>query len=176
MKKKSNQKTEIHGDVERLTQIGNVEGNVIVQATQQSSISELKKRGCQLVAGRSYMQAINVFEEVLGIDSTVSEIHYYIALSLLNGKRPKLLGLQTIRKAEEHLKNAIRLDKRCGHAYILWAIIKYDFYVLNGMFDRSPTYDELLNMEWNLEANYKNELLTHVGAKGNKVWDWLKAQ
>lgn len=137
---------------------------------------ELLRKGKSLLAAKSYPQAIKTLEQSLEQDSELAEVHYYLSIALLRGNRPKLLNISTIRTIENHLQTVIRLQPKQGGAYVLWALIKYDFYVLNGMFDRSPSYQDLLNQNWSLSHSQANEILNIASADGNLVWQWLKNQ
>jgi tetratricopeptide (TPR) repeat protein len=73
-----------------------------------------------------------------------ADAYYYQAIAQLKGRRPKVLGLTDIRKVEEYLNAAIQLDNSRAKYYSLWALVKYDFYLKNGMKMNPPTLDELL--------------------------------
>ena len=138
--------------------------------------TELLEKGKGLLNVKSYTQAIKIFERCLEIKSDTSETYYYLAIALLHGNRPKLLSLSTIRAIESHLKTAIQLEPKLGGAYVLWASVKYDFYVLNGMYDRPPSYQDLLRQNWSLSQLHVQEILAHVNAEGNPVLRWLENQ
>ncbi len=138
--------------------------------------TELLEKGKSLLKVKSYAQAIKMFEQCIEIKSDTPETYYYLAIALLRGNRPKLINLSTIRVIENNLKTAIQLEPKLGSAYVLWATIKYDFYVLNGMFDRPPSYQDLLNENWSLSQSNIQEILTHVNAEGNPVLRWLESQ
>lgn len=70
--------------------------------------------------------------------------YYYHALALLKGRRPKILGLTEIRKIEDFLSAAIQLDDTKSKYYYLWALIKYDFYMSNGLAVKPPTFEDLI--------------------------------
>lgn len=69
--------------------------------------------------------------------------YYYYALSLLKGKRPKVLTLSEIRTIEGYLNAATQIDSTRSIYYYLWALIKHDFYIMNGLTMGSPTVEEL---------------------------------
>jgi tetratricopeptide (TPR) repeat protein len=137
---------------------------------------ELLEKGKKLLSTKSYVQAIKTLEQSLEQNSEIAEVHYYLSIALLRGNRPKLLDISTIRKIENHLQNAIRIQPQQGRAYVLWALIKYDFYVLNGMFDRPPSYQDLLNQNWSLSHSQAYEILNIANMDGNLAWQWLKNQ
>jgi tetratricopeptide (TPR) repeat protein len=138
--------------------------------------AELLTNAKKLFAFKSYSQAIKVFEQALEIRADLSEAHYYLSFVLLRGSRPKLLSIPIIKEIENHLQTTIQLQPHEGGAYVLWALVKYDFYVLNGMFDRPPSYQDLLRKDWSLSHAQATEILSVVNAEGNVVWQWLKNQ
>jgi len=138
--------------------------------------TDLLEKGKSLLKVKSYSQAIKIFEQCLEIKSDAPETYYYLAIALLRGNRPKLINLSTIRAIENNLKTAIQLEPKLGGAYVLWASIKYDFYVLNGMYDHPPSYQDLLRQNWSLKQLHVQEILTHVNAEGNPVLQWLENQ
>lgn len=137
---------------------------------------ELLEKGKSLIRTKSYSQAIKTLEQCLEINPNSDHIHYYLAIALLRGNRPKLASLATIRALESHLKIATQLQPQKGGAYVLWALVKYDFYVLNGMYDRPPSYQDLLHENWSLSQTQAQEILSEITADGNFVWQWLRNQ
>ncbi|MDX9799184.1 MAG: hypothetical protein RBT05_10040 [Bacteroidales bacterium] len=91
-----------------------------------------------------YDLAIKNFESAITQLPDEADVYYYYALSLIQGKRPKSLGLQQVRKIEEYLNTAIQLDDKAKY-YYLAAIINYDFYAANGMKIPKPDYNSLLD-------------------------------
>ena len=73
-----------------------------------------------------------------------ADVYYYQALAQMKGKRPKVLTLTEIRKVEEYLNAATQLDNTKAKFYSLWALIKYDFYLKNGMRINPPTLEDLV--------------------------------
>lgn len=71
--------------------------------------------------------------------------YYYSAISTLKGKRPRIVSLPTIRDSEKLVSTALELDPANGRYEILLAVLRYDYYVLNGMRVPEPTPQELLN-------------------------------
>jgi len=138
--------------------------------------TELLEKGKNLLNVKSYAQAIKIFEQCLEIKSDTPETYYYLAIALLRGNRPKLINLSTIRAIENNLKTAIQLEPKLGGAYVLWASVKYDYYVLNGMYDRPPSYQDLLNKNWEINHAQTQEILSLVNVEDNIVLQWLKNQ
>lgn len=71
--------------------------------------------------------------------------YYYRAISTLKGKRPRTVSLPTIREAEQLVGTALELDPANGRYEILLAVLRHDYYVLNGMRVPEPTPQDLLD-------------------------------
>lgn len=74
-----------------------------------------------------------------------ADAYYYYALAQLKGKRPKVLTLAEIRKIEEYLSAAIKIDDARSKYYYLWALIKHDFYRCNGLTMKPPSVEALID-------------------------------
>jgi len=132
--------------------------------------------GIKYLQQHSYKQAIKSLSTALEKAAGTADLHYYLALAMSGDQRPKLLALSTVRAIEKHLHTATEIDPTCGHAYLLWALVKYDYYVLNGMFDRSPRIPQLLACARMVERDRLREVLSHVRMPGNKIWEDLLRQ
>lgn len=150
--------------------------NIIFNSPPAPTEADLFEKAKRLLNVNSYEQATNVLEQCIEINPDNPETYYYLAIALLRGNNPKLIGLSTIRKIEKHLKTAIQIEPKLGGAYVLWAIVKYDFYVQNGMYDRPPTYKDLLNNNWSLSQKQAHEIIAHVNTDNNPILQWLKKQ
>ncbi len=71
--------------------------------------------------------------------------YYYRALSVFKGKRPRTASLPVVREAEKFLITATELDLENGRYDATLAVIKHDYYVLNGMRVPSPDPDALID-------------------------------
>lgn len=170
MPKKSKRETHVHGNVEKLTQIDNVEGNVIIHSPSTPSAAELLKKGIQYMNVRAYDDAVKAFEESIKVQPS-SQAYYYLALALLRGKRPKLLTLTQAETIEQKLLSASQLGGKQAHYYYLWALVKVDFYVANGFLVRPPSFEELLNMAENFPINPAAiiEMLQHTNVENSHL-------
>jgi tetratricopeptide (TPR) repeat protein len=93
-----------------------------------------------------YDRAIDSLETALDRGPREADILYYLALAHVGGKRPKILRLSEVQTIEEYLRAAIQLDSGQAHFLYLWALIKYDYYIANGLRSSSPTIEELLTV------------------------------
>lgn len=58
--------------------------------------------------------------------------HFYLALALLRGRYPRTLTLKEAREIEHHLRISCNLDPEAAHPYLVWASLKWEFFVVNG--------------------------------------------
>jgi len=170
MPKNSKRETHVHGNVEKLTNIENVEGNVIIHSPSTPSAAEFLKNGIQYMKVRAYDDAVKAIEESIKVQLS-SQAYYYLALALLRGKRPKLLTLTQAETIEQKLLSAYELDKNQAHYYYLWALVKYDFYVANGFLVRPPSIEDLLNIAENCPINRDaiSEMLQHTCMENSQI-------
>ncbi len=141
--------------------------------SDKPSITELKDRGLQLLNMREYQLALANFEQLLNLSPQSTDIQYYVALALLKGQRPRLVTFSVVKEIEQRLHVATKYNSKTPHCFILWAIVKEDYYVLNGLYDTPPTVSELLRRANSVEMVHINEMLTHIHAPNNRIWEWL---
>jgi tetratricopeptide (TPR) repeat protein len=124
-----------------------VNNQVNISIEQQSQdAKKMLENGVQLVRVGAYKQAINILTDVIKITPLVPTAYYYLALALLEGKRPKVSIRPTIESIERNLETACQLNSDQAHYYYLWALVKYDFYFLNGFMIRPPSIKDLLQV------------------------------
>ena len=97
---------------------------------------------CYLLLGM-YPLAMKAFENIITNSPEISQSYYYYCLSLIAGRRVKMMSLNEIRKIETYLNTAIQLDDN-HHYLVLLSIIKNDYYISNGLKEPLPSYSELL--------------------------------
>jgi len=94
---------------------------------------------------RLYDLASKYFAKAIEQIPDYGDAYYYYALALFKGRRPKILTLTEIRKIEEYLNAAIQIDNTKSKYYYLWALIKHDFYIKNGLKVNPPIFEELIS-------------------------------
>lgn len=72
-------------------------------------------------------KALSHFEEALLDDIENSDTYFYAAVASLRGKKPFLVPLADVRRAEEYLTAALRLEER-GIYFYLYGYIRFDYY------------------------------------------------
>ena len=81
---------------------------------------------CSLKLGL-YDRARSHFEVAASGDINNSETYFYFAVALLEGKKPYLVPMDTVRKCSEYCTAAVRLEPR-GVYYLMLAWLTADFY------------------------------------------------
>jgi hypothetical protein len=172
MSRDSKHKTDIHGNVEKLTQIEKVEGDVIIHHPSKLDGASLLKRGIQLLKVHAYDHAITTLTKAVEADPLLADAQYYLALASLKGSRPRVLTRSQAKAIEQKLRTACALDGSKAHYFYLWALVKFDFYVINGFLVRPPGVEELLlaAQQCPYSDDAVAEMLEHVpGADGRVV-------
>ena len=90
-----------------------------------------------------YDFALTNFKKAIDLMPEEADPYYYYALTLVKGKRPKILNHKDVNQIEEFLNTAIQLDDKANF-YYLAAIINYDYYAANGLRIPTPNYNELI--------------------------------
>lgn len=91
-----------------------------------------------------YDLATKFFSKAIEQIPDYGDVYYYYALALIKGRKPKVLTLTEIKKIEEYINAAIQIDNSRAKYYYLWALIKYDFYMKNGLRMSPPNLEELI--------------------------------
>lgn len=155
----------------------NISGPVHVQyaGKREPTADEWLERGLTALRGRQYGAALKAFRQVVQLKPALADGYYYLGLAMLQGHRPKLVSLSIVQSVESQLRTATETDSQCTHAYLLWALVKQDAYVLNGMWDRPPTVAQLLNAAKMIDRRRVQEITGYVHAPGNQVWEWARS-
>jgi tetratricopeptide (TPR) repeat protein len=97
---------------------------------------------CYLQLGLHDLATKN-FKRTLELMPEYADAYYYYGISLVRGRRPKLLSLSEVRLIEQYVETALQLDDRPAKYYYLSAILKFEYYLSNGLICRPPSPDEL---------------------------------
>jgi tetratricopeptide (TPR) repeat protein len=138
--------------------------------TQSITGQELLDRGIQLLSQRNYQQAIGVLRDAIKTDPLLADTHYYLAIALLSGKKPRKVDEWTIRDIEEQLGVAVHKDIKPLRCYVLWAIVKHGFYTMNGFIESSPTSTQLFSLGESIQPKDAREILHHLNDPSNPCW------
>ena len=138
--------------------------------TPSATGKELLDRGLELLNQRNYQQATIVLNDAIKTDPSLSDAHYYLAIALLGGKKPRKVDEWTIRDIEEKLNTAIRKDSKPSRCYVLWAIVKHGFYAMNEFLENPPTSAQLFSLGELIQAKDAEKILDHLNDPSNTYW------
>jgi hypothetical protein len=153
-----------------------IHGDVHVHKPKVATYAEQLLKGKGLLKLHLYSEAMDAFSDAIQLDSRQADAFYYLALASLQGNRPRLVSLATVRRVETQLESAAATQQTCGHAYLLWALVKEDAYVMNGINPRTPTINELIRLSGAVARQYLAEIAEHVPARGNRIWEEIAAR
>jgi len=119
--------------------------------------------GLSYLDRRLYELAIASFKRALGKGLREADLYYYLALAAIGGKQPRSIELSRIKEIESLLQASILLDSERPHAKVLWALIKYDYYLANGFRVPPPSIEELLyGLDSTLDSAESRVIARHV--------------
>lgn len=130
------------------------------------------REGLQLFRDGYFVPALGRFRAVIKRYPRSSEARYFLVLCALAGRRPKLLRPERLAEIETQLREAlVSATGDATHIRYLWAIVRYDYYTLNGFREPTPTTDELLAASRSLDRLRVKELTSALAAPGNPIWE-----
>lgn len=89
-----------------------------------------------------YDKAIPCFEKAIEDNFDNSETYFYLAISMLKGKKAFLAPRTDINKIEEYIQAALMIEPKAIYQYF-WAYIRYDHHFRKA-YKMSPNYQEIL--------------------------------
>jgi len=98
--------------------------------------------GVVLLYLQQFQEAATQFAAAIKVAPYVANAHYYRALALLRGRRPKTLSLSEARQMLEYAEHAIRLEPSRAIFDSFMAIIKHDYYAMNAVGAPPPNATE----------------------------------
>ncbi|NMG18625.1 hypothetical protein [Brasilonema bromeliae] len=87
-----------------------------IYQSPQVTAEELLHKGIQLLNQRAYRQAIDVLSDATKTNPSISDTHYYLAIALLSGEKPRKIDVWTIQSIESELNTAVGSAKK----FISW--------------------------------------------------------
>jgi len=142
----------------------------------EPSAEQLLTQGKNLLKKAEYKNALEKFSQVLNTDYGNEDVYYYMALSMINGKRPKTLDPSKAKDILRILNLAIERDNSKAHYYYLKAIILYDFYYLNfGSEERIPEINKALKSAANAEHDQViiKDMLKYTPNIDSEIYDCI---
>jgi hypothetical protein len=124
--------------------------------------------GLKALAGGDHAEARQSLEDVVRNEPRNVHAHYYLALALLEGKRPRRHGSELIKEVGVHLRHAAELPQ----AGVLSALVKEDHGLHWLPCDALPA--ELVALITRVDPGQAAEILVHVPALESGVWAALR--
>jgi tetratricopeptide (TPR) repeat protein len=100
--------------------------------TLQKLVKPSREKLLHLLAAQQYDSAIKALTRATENFPIDADQHFYLALALLRGRYPRTLSLGEAREIENHLRISCNLNPEAAHPYLVWASLKWDFFVVNG--------------------------------------------
>ncbi len=126
----------------RLRQVAKKYDNALAADPENKELSSAVAM-CYLKLG-IYEKALAAFEKAIEDNFDNSEMYFYAAVCLLQGKKAFLHQRPVIDKILEYMSAATMIEPR-GIYYYFMAYIKYDYFARKYL-TTSPNYKDLLNM------------------------------
>jgi hypothetical protein len=141
----------------------------------QPNGKEYLRNGVELLNRKSYVEASAALRKSIQADSNLSDAFYYLAIALLEGKRPRKLDKWRVEEIESNLQSALFAGSNTKKCYTLWAIVKYGYYSMNGFIEKEETSEQLFNQGQPLCGEAAKEIMYHVSDPSNPYWVQLKS-
>ncbi len=139
---------------DKLSRARNTEINKLMQCYKDMITTNPEDGGAHYALALCYLHlklyklAIEHFKRTVELLPNNSDAYYYLGLSLISGRRPMTLSLKEVRCIEEYLRTAMQLNDRSAKYYYLAAILKYDYYLANGLSSPPPSPPELISIAY----------------------------
>jgi hypothetical protein len=108
------------------------------------SPAETLSQAGRLLAEGSYEAVREKIEAARAGGAESADLHYYLALALLRGRRPRSLKLEDVRPIVASAARSLSLPDFAAHHSCLLAFLYKDFYLENYLVPPEPGYEALL--------------------------------
>ncbi|RPE09155.1 hypothetical protein EGT74_19285 [Chitinophaga lutea] len=151
-------------------------GSIVLQVHATENVAAMLGKAVRLLHTGHYNEALQLLDKVLLADEEIPNAYYYRALAALEGRRPKATILPTADKACRDLSAAISLESGHAHYFYLLALVKYDFYIMNGFGGNVDEVEQLLRRAASLPLDIAQceEMLRHTNNPDSPVIDFLR--
>lgn len=153
-----------------------IEGNVynVTRGPTAPTAQDLLIRGVELVRARSYGEAGTLLSQSL-LATPSGDGNYYLALALLQGKRPRVLTYSQAVSIRAKLTSACALDSTKSCYWYFLALLEEDFFIDNGFSDDLDKVEDLVHTgdRCRFVRSFLAELLDHAPARGSEVYEYL---
>ncbi|HWN44856.1 MAG TPA: CHAT domain-containing protein [Thermoanaerobaculia bacterium] len=117
------------------------------------SAGEALSQAGRLLAEGAFEAARGKIESARAEGADSADLHYYLALALLRGRRPRSLKLEDARPIVASTARSLSLPDCAAHHCCLLAFLYKDFYLENYLVPPEPGYDALLKRAADLPLN-----------------------
>jgi hypothetical protein len=151
-------------------------GNVTLHLHTTENVAGMLGKAVRLLQTRHYDEAFLLMDKILLADEEIADAYYYHGLAMLKGRRPKSALKSSADKITRDLSAAISLDPQQAHYYYLLALVRYDFYLMNGFSVNQNEIESLLNKAESFPVDVPKceELLRHTNFPDSPIVDILK--
>lgn len=109
----------------------------------QLTLEELLQKGEQKLLAGQLSGAAKIFSEALDLEPDNPEANLFCAISLLNGEGADRLTPQKLARVEACLEKSTQSTKTAVNAWVIWGIVRYDYYFLNSRSMGKPGLNEI---------------------------------
>jgi hypothetical protein len=124
--------------------------------------------GTRALHSKHYERAVSHFSSALMDNPSDADLHYYIALALLRGRRPNRQSKQNLEDITRHLGEAASLP----HAMVLYALVIEDYNLTWQQYTSIPA--ALVKLTRAVDGERRREILGHVPAPEARIWKELR--
>ncbi len=120
---------------------------------------------------RQYALAQKALAQANELDPFHGDTGYYLALAKIAGREARTLRAPEVSAIEECLNLATSVGVPQGHQYALWAFVKYEYYLVNGLIPPPPSIDELVDlaMDAGIDSREMHYMLLHAPVCDNPL-------
>ena len=120
---------------------------------------------------RQYALAQKALAQASELDPFYGDAGYYLALAKIVGREARTLRAPEVNAVEDYLSLATSVGVPKGHQYALWAIVKYEYYLVNGLTPLPPPIDELVDLaiDAGLDDREMHYMLVHAPVSDNPI-------
>ncbi|WP_242906289.1 hypothetical protein [Actinomadura terrae] len=174
----------ISGDGHRGLAIDNTVGGDLTIQVSEAAKADPHAEGMTAFRHHDYEEATDQLRRAAAQATTPQDaagLRFRLALALLHGQRPRLQRRPTIQRTERELGKVLALDPDHAGALLLWAIIKQDYYEMNGFDYTGPPPERMVAALVRAPlgrgpAELAAEIVEHVPAWDNPIWSSLRVR
>lgn len=105
--------------------------------------TNLSMAHCYITLGH-FDRAEEYVENALDLIPSHPDPYFYKALCSVGGKKPSIMSMDEVKEVENWLESAIEIGKQKGLPLVLLGIVRYEYYVKNGLKPPPPGPESLI--------------------------------